>query len=227
MFDKHRGKHAAHRYQQELAEWRRLRDGYADLLQVASSYPGEPSSAIMLMAGESIFATLIEAALVEELSGPGYWEGLSSGVSIPVAAIDGRSLRYRAGANKGHHVQAPRTAKAIDTGTAYITNRRVIFQGARHTRQCMFGKLAGCKHDDKEGTTFFSVSNRQKPTTIHYGPELAAWFDFRLDLAMAHYRNELPVLVAQLQNEIASLDAHKPRPPGRGDNGAGICRRSR
>lgn len=71
----------------------------------------------------------------------------------------------------------------------------------------------GFQHDDKAGTTVFSVSNRQKPMTVHYGPEVSGWFDFRLDLALAHYRNDVPALVAQLQDDVASLDARKPPPP--------------
>ena len=57
------------------------------------------------------------------------------------------------------------------------------------------------------------MSNRQKPTTIHYGAALDGWFAFRLELAMAHYRGELPALVAQLTGDLAALDAHRPTPP--------------
>jgi hypothetical protein len=73
-------------------------------------------------------------------------------------------------------------------------------------------KLVGFQHDDKAGTTVFSVSNRQKPMTVHYGPDVSAWFDFRLDLALAHYRNDLAAFVAQLQDVLTSLDSHKPLP---------------
>lgn len=71
----------------------------------------------------------------------------------------------------------------------------------------------GFQHDDLAGTTVFSVSNRQKPVTIHYGPAVSAWFDFRLDLALAHYRSDVDALIAQLKAQIANLDARKPQPP--------------
>jgi len=57
--------------------------------------------------------------------------------------------------------------------TVFITNQRVIFQGSKQTRECAFAKLIGFEHDDATGSTTFSVSNRQKPTTIHYGPDLS------------------------------------------------------
>lgn len=90
------------------------------------------------------------------------------------------------------------------------TNKRVIFQGGKQTRECTFAKLLGFHHDDREGSTTFSVSNRQKPTTIHYGPQLSASFDFRLDLALAYFKGTVPQLVSQLRAELARIDADRP-----------------
>ena len=71
-------------------------------------------------------------------------------------------------------------------------------------------RLIGFQHTDTEGSTTFSVSNRQKPTTIHYGPALSGAFDFRLDLALAHFRATVGNLVRRLQAELAKLDADRP-----------------
>ena len=35
------------------------------------------------------------------------------------------------------------TPTAIDTGTVFITNKRVVFEGPRQTRECDFAKLIG------------------------------------------------------------------------------------
>ena len=94
----------------------------------------------------------------------------------------------------------------------FVTNQRIIFQGARQTRECRFDKLVGVQHT-RDGSTIFSVSNRQKPTVVHYGAALSDWFDFRLDLALARYQDEVPALVAQLQQDIAAIDAARPSPP--------------
>jgi hypothetical protein len=59
----------------------------------------------------------------------------------------------------------------------------------------------------------FSVSNRQKPTTVHYGPGLSANFDFRLDLALAHYRNTIADLAAEVRGDLAKIDAQRPTAP--------------
>jgi hypothetical protein len=57
------------------------------------------------------------------------------------------------------------------------------------------------------------VSNRQKPTCIHYGASLSDWFDFRLDLAIAHYRGAVDTMTTELKADLAALDADMPVPP--------------
>jgi hypothetical protein len=177
------------------SHWQQTRDGYAELLELAQGYNGSSCEEIMLGAGETVFYKVSGAALIEERRGQGHYQGKSAGVSIPVGSIAGRSVRYRVGASRGHFVQGAPSPTAIDTGTVFITSKRVIFQGARQTRECAFAKLIGFQHSDAEGSTTFSVSNRQKPTTIHYGPALSGAFDFRLDLALAHFRGTVGDLV--------------------------------
>jgi hypothetical protein len=70
-------------------------------------------------------------------------------------------VRYRVGASRGHYVRGAPAPTAIDTGTAFITNKRVIFEGSRQTRECNFTKLIGVQHDDAVGATTLSVSNRE------------------------------------------------------------------
>jgi hypothetical protein len=105
----------------------------------------------MLTAGEAVFYKVTGCSLVEDRAGKGHYEGRSQGVSIPVGSIGGRSVRYRAGASKGHYVQGKPVSTAVDTGTVYITSRRVIFAGSRQTRECAFTKLVGFHHDDHAG----------------------------------------------------------------------------
>jgi hypothetical protein len=206
MLEEHKAKKLAETRRKALAEWEARRAEAVELLELAQSFKGSTSDNIMLAAGEAIFYEVTEAALIEERRGAGHYEGRSQGVSIPVGSIGGRSVRYRVGASKGHYVQGAPTSTPIDTGTAFITNKRVIFQGTKQTRECAFAKLIGFQHDDVGGSTTFSVSNRQKPTTIHYGTDLAGSFDFRLDLALAHFRGTLDDLVSQLGQDVAKLD---------------------
>jgi hypothetical protein len=198
------------RRDKKVEQWTQERDAYAKLLNTAMTFRGTTASELMLTAGEAVFYKVTGCSLIGDRKTAGHWEGRSSGVSIPVGSIGGRSVRYRVGASKGHYVQGTSKPTAVDTGTVYITNKRVIFQGSRQTRECQFAKLIGFHHDDKAGSTTFSVSNRQTPTTVHYGPSLSAAFDFRLDLALAHYKGTLASLVRQLQGDLARIDASRP-----------------
>jgi hypothetical protein len=210
VLEEHKAKRAAKEHQEALTLWQARRDGAAELVTIAQTFEGERSSDILLGSGEALFCKLVDAALIEERRGAGHYQGRSQGVSIPVASIGGRSVRYRVGASRGTFVQGTPVPTAIDTGTVFVTNRRVIFQGSKQTRECLFAKLIGFQHDDVNGSTTFSVSNRQKPTTIHYGTSVVGAFDFRLDLALAHFRDTVDELVEQLQADLAQIDEARP-----------------
>ena len=213
VLEEHRAKKAAKEYEQALTAWQADRDAQAQLLDVAQNFDGTGAENILLKSGEAVFYKVTGVALVEDRRGPGHYAGRSQGVSIPIGSLKGRTVRYRVGVNKGHFVQGAPVATAIDTGTCFITNQRVIFQGGKQTRECAFAKLVGYEHDDADGSTTFSVSNRQKPTTIHYGRELSGSFDFRCDLALAHFRGTLDEFVSELKEGLDELDRHRPPEP--------------
>jgi hypothetical protein len=214
MFEKHKAKKAAEEYQKALSEWQAQRDGCAELIQLAQSFKGTGSDGqLILKPGEAIFYKVTGSALVEERRGAAQWKGHSQGFSIPVGSLRGRTVRYRVGQTRGHLAQSAPVATAIDRGTLFVTNQRVVFQGGKQTRECAFAKLIGFEHSDSEGSTTFSVSNRQKPTTIRYGPELSGAFDFRLDLALAHFRGNVADLASQLQLDLGQIEAARPSPP--------------
>lgn len=163
----------------------------------------------MLKQGEAVMATITNVGLVEMRKGPGRWQGGSSGVSIPVGSLGGHAIRYHVGATRGHYVQGTPHPTAIDTGAAYVTTQRVVFKGHSQTRECLFAKLLGYDISD-DGSVTLSVSNRQKPVTVHYGPQLNGWVRLRLELALAHYRQAVPAFVAGLEQGLQQLDASKP-----------------
>jgi hypothetical protein len=208
MFEKHHEKKLEKEHEEALAHWQAGRDGFAELLQLAETFNGLPTNEIVLGPGEALFFKVTGAALLDARS-TGHWEGASSGFSVPV----GGGVRYRVGATRGHYVQGEPVLAAIDHGTVYVTNRRVVFTGPKQTREVAFAKLVGFQNDDEAGSTTFSVSNRQKPVTVHYGAGLSAHFGFRLDLALAHYRGTTEAFVAQLRAQLAKLDAARPAAP--------------
>lgn len=201
---------AQREFDSELASWQAQRDAVAEQLDLAEHYAGEThSNQLVLQRGEALFAFVTGASLVEDRSSGGHWEGRSSGVSVPIGSIGGRSIRYRTGGTRGHYVQGVPVPTAIDVGTFFITDKRAIFQGQKQTRECRYDKLVGVQHDPS-GSTILNVSNRQKATLISYGPNLTGWVAFRLGLALAHYQDTVPTVVDQLRQELAELDRGRP-----------------
>jgi len=211
VFEKRHQKQALEAYESNLAAWQANHDSCAESLALAQTFAGSNSDTLLLKAGEAVFATVNGASLIEERSGQGHWQGGNTGISVPIAELHGHAIRAHVGATRGHYVQAPPVAKAIDQGAFVVTNQRAVFQGAHQTRECRFDKLIGYSHAN--GTTTFSVSNRQKATVIHYGPALEGWVGLRLELALAHYRQQVPQLVSQLEAVLADVDAHTPTAP--------------
>jgi hypothetical protein len=202
-------RHQEHKAEKALQSWRQDRDEASELLNIAQHFEGEDTSDLLLAKDEKLFLCVTNTALVEERRGQGHFEGRSSGVSIPIGSIGGRSIRYRVGSSRGQYVQGTPTPTAIDHGNTYITNKRVVFLGSSQTRECLFSKLIGFEHDPA-GSTTFSVSNRQKATVISYGAQVGGMFSFRLDLAIAHYRNTLPEFIASLERNLDEVNAHEP-----------------
>jgi hypothetical protein len=197
--------------QDALANWQKERDEHAQELETAREFHGKAeSSTVILEIGEAVFLEVANAGLVEPRKEPGEWQGRSQGVSIPIGSLGGRAVRYRVGASRGHFVPGAEKPTIVDTGTMVITNTRVVFVGAKETRECLFDKLIG--YDHQAAWTTFSVSNRQKATVIAYGADVAPTVRFRLELAIACCRNDTDTLVKQLEDDLAAVDARKPLP---------------
>ena len=207
--DRRRRAKADRQQGKSLASWQARRDAQAELLRLAREFRGATASGFICGPGEAVFAAVTGSALIEYRRQPGQYQGRSSSVSLRLGPVGTRS-----GASRGRYVQGPETATAIDTGTLYITNKRVVFQGSKQTRECRYDKTIGISRDDRHGTAVISVSNRQKPMMVRYGRKQAGAVATRMELALAHYRGQLPALVARLERELAAIDQTKPGTPG-------------
>jgi hypothetical protein len=194
-----------------IAEWQERRDSQAHLLQFARYFRGEPAApGFMCKPGETVFATVTSAALLEQRRLPGSYQGRSSGVSVPV----GFGIRLRGGRSRGHYVPGPEALTDIDVGTLYITNKRVVFQGPKQTRESLFDKTVGISRDDQRGVAVISVSNRQRPMVIRYGPRVTSDVAIRMELALAHFHGNLPTLIERLEHGLAEIDRNRPESAG-------------
>ena len=198
-------------------DWQVRHDAYVELIGTARTFDGAPAPEGLLLApGETVFLHVAGCALVEERRGQGTYVGHSQGVSVPVVRIGGRQIRYRVGATKGHYVQGTPTPTAVDTGATVITSTRVIFQGTRQTRQCPFARLVGYQPRCRRQHHLLPlepVHPRHHP--LRHGRRWPT-FDFRLELALAHFRGTVDDLVSGLVADLAAIDAARPAAPAPG-----------
>jgi hypothetical protein len=227
MFEKHKEKKAEEARQAELAEkarqvarakeeqqaalalWAHHVEELQRLLAVASGDSSDQETTLMLKNGEISIAQVTNVSLIEDRRGAGQWQGASQGVSFPIGKIAGRSVRYRVGSTRGHYVQGAPIPTAVDVGTMSITNQRIVYQGSKKTSESTFAKLLGIQH--APGSITVSVSNRQKPTVLYFGPNHDDWVSNHLSIALALYNGEADTVKAQLQSQIDELQAQKPK----------------
>lgn len=190
-------------------EWLARVTDMEDMLTQAQQFHGRESNEILLKKGELLYAS-IPGGIIEDRAGKREFVAGHQGVSLPIGKIGGRSVRYYVGQTKGHAVQAPPVATLIDTGRIVITNQRVVFQGLKQTRESLFTKLVGYEHLGV-GDTVVSVSNRQKPTRLHYASSDSNEFQFMLVLALADFRGQTSELVKELHENLSLARAEEPK----------------
>jgi len=214
----HHSRHVAEvaedHYHAAFSAWQETDAHLQSILEVAQNFNGQSADdnaqlTLVLKRSEHAFFTLAGAGLVEPRRGPGHWVGGYSGFSFRVA----KGVLYHIGGTRGTHVQGQEAPVVIDTGTATITDQRVVFQGVKQTREWSFVKLLGSQHFDSPPWTAIQVSNRQKTSGILCDAATAENFQFRLTLALAHYNETTPHLVAQLQSQLQQHQATKPPDP--------------
>jgi hypothetical protein len=159
--------------------------------------------------GERIHLVVDGAGLVEHRRKAGHWTSGYSGFSVRVT----KGLRWNVGGSRGTYVPGPEEPTLIDSGTATITDRRVVFQGSKQSREWAYPKLLGYQHESTAPVTLIHVSNRQKVSGILYDSAAGPLFQLRLATAIAHSNGTEGALIAGLRGELQQHDATRPLPP--------------
>jgi hypothetical protein len=209
-----RYRRAAADYRRALAPWQDEADALRAHLTIATSFAGataadEPSVPLQLAPGERVFSVLERASLVEPRKQPERWASGYTGFSFRLA----RGVRYRE-AEGGRKKEPGEEAPApVDKGMATITDQRVVFHGARRTREWAFDNLAGYHNDGRVPVTLFNVSNREKVSGLLYERSQAEDVHFRLALALAHHNGNVDAFIDHIDRQLAVHEAARPEPP--------------
>jgi len=182
-----------------------------ELVETAKTFRGDSPAdlderpPIVVKKGEAIYGVLRGVVLVEPRSAGGTYKAGSQGISIHVPGT--RSMRYRVGRTQGRYVPNQLEQTAIDTGTAVITDQRVVFTGSKANREWSWSKCLAVDHDDDRPFSAIAVSNRQKTSGIAYTDETARDIRFRLDLALAVATGTTDELIRELEEDLNLLEA--------------------
>lgn len=176
-------------------------------LALAGGITDQSEIPLQLKKGEQAFLAIRGVALVEPRHLPGQWVGRSQGVSFRVA----KGVSYRVGASRGTYQQGAEVPTPIDDGTATITNRRVVFQGMKQSREWLFPKLLGFQHDEALPMTAIQVSNRQKVSGVLYDWHTAEAFRLRLAVGLAWADGDAGEVIPQLKQLISQHRTQRPR----------------
>ena len=145
---------------------------------------------------------------LEVVRSPSTYSGGYGGVSFP---LFGR-VRLNTGRMRGQVTPGDESIKSTDEGTTMITTERIMFTGAKRTQEWKFAKMMSITHHAL-GYSIFATSGRSKPTGIGFGADVATEVQFRIELAAAIARNQLPRYLAELEAEKTKHDAEMPVPP--------------
>jgi hypothetical protein len=220
MFQKMKAKAEQRRQQREFESaqvahrrWEEQVTDAEDTLGLARTFepldPATVDSPLVPKKGEMLYMVGEGAGLAEPRRLPGQWVGGHRGVSVRVA----KGVYLRGGGSRGTYAQGAEQQQMIDQGTFVITNQRVVFLGAKYTREWAYSKLLGLQHDDDLGATYMQVSNRQKVSGIVYGSQAADDVRFRLGLALSVFGDERDDFVGDLEQQVADLKRERPALP--------------
>lgn len=146
------------------------------------------------------------AQLVEPRRPPGHYQGASQGMSFKIA----KGVRYRVGATRGTFVPGDEVQSVVDSGSATVTNRRVVFTGGKATREWAYEKFVGMETSNDRSLVLLHVSNRQKVSGIKTPGHGLLIEAVNVALAVVQNDNSTHAVAAAISDELARHESEKP-----------------
>jgi uncharacterized Zn finger protein (UPF0148 family) len=169
-------------YEAELREFERLRSAL-ELSPI--EVPG-----FIAQKGEEAYEAM-PAKLLEWKKQRGHYEGGSGFRGLSVRVPGTKSLRaYYGGLSQRQYVPGPEGYTQVDSGTAVITSKRVVFLGASKNVEWDFSKLVGLGVDRHTSAVVLQVTNRQKANVLQLND--VGVFETKLEAAIARFQGQPP-----------------------------------
>jgi hypothetical protein len=158
----------------------------------------------MLKKGEFPIAHLQQVGYIETVRAPTTYSGGYGGVSFPIFG----KVRLNTGRMRGQATRGEESISLTDRGNAMVTNTRIMFAGAKRSKEWRYEKMLSVSHLPG-GITIFAM-NTGKPSGLGYGEGPAVEVQFRLELASAMALGTLERYESELMAEKQHHDAERP-----------------
>ncbi len=163
----------------DLLRWNRMIDDFQGLRH---------SGGMALERGETAYAELKDASLIEVQREAGRWEGSSGGISLPLPVLGS----VYSGRSSSQFVPGRERPTELDKGgIAYVTSTRVAFAGNKQTREWRFKDVLrvapGKANTFGRRAMYIAVSKRQRVSALGYASWGCEEFEFLLGLALARH----------------------------------------
>lgn len=187
---------------EQLEQQRKLLRGELRLVETFSPFP-LATVGVVAKRDEVGVATIQGAGLIQVVRQQGHYTAGYGGVSYNL----GGGVRLHAGRTRGHYVPGPDTEQQVDTGVVHLTSARVLFVGAKFTREWLFDKLVGRQMygNNHLGWVDLAVSNRQKTSGFTFPPGIRVKIDLLLDMALALHTGGFEKLKDDLRSDLQAL----------------------
>lgn len=190
--------------------WQKEYSEAEERLNFIQTFEGQDTDeGLLLQSGEKLLFQ-IPVGLIEERAGQTRYVGGHSGISVPIGSIGGHSIRYSVGSSRGHIERSAPVETEVDRGLLSVTNTRVLFVGAKQTREADFKKIIGINHP-YSNRIVISSSNRQKATVLSYDPKFTKVLRLMILIAQADFLGNRDELLKAAVNDINEIRSEEPK----------------
>ncbi|GAA4580161.1 hypothetical protein GCM10023176_59200 [Micromonospora coerulea] len=195
-------KRRRHAYDDAVEAWYLRGVRLLRLRAAAEDSPAEPVAdlPVDLADGEVIVTVQPKAELVE------IEDGQDADLPIPELAVI--PVRRTPQAHR-----LPPGVRVTDTGTAVVTDRRVVFLGRENDREWTYPELSGLAHYPAAPITLLHVVGSPPVAGLRVPVDAAARFRLRLTMAYADFTGQRRVVLARLDEAVAANRRSRPPAP--------------
>lgn len=167
----------------------------------------------MLQKGEKFIYEISNCELTEYKSSGSTYSGGTVGASVPLGFA---GIRVGGGRSSGSFTRNPEQLTVVDSGAAIYTTKRVIFSGAKQTRNFDLAKVVNYNAGPNGINVSISVSNRSVTSGLQQSDSLAISPGILMDIAMTattdsekESMNKVKAYAEALRNTVAEQRARK------------------